>query len=229
MTYKQVEKATFLSRPNRFIAHVLLQEEEIVCHVKNTGRCKELLLPGATVYLAKAENPNRKTQYDLIAVEKGDRLINLDSQIPNAVAKEWLEQQPEITKIIPESRFGDSRFDFYLEKGNEKAYLEVKGVTLEENGVALFPDAPTIRGVKHLRGLTEAIRAGYHAYVLFVIQMKGISCFTPNLRTHPAFGEALSAAKNAGVTLLAFDCQVAPDHITLADPVEITLPPFKNS
>ncbi len=225
MHYPRIHPAIFLSRPNRFIAHCQLGGQTEVCHVKNTGRCKELLVPGADVYVQKAENPNRSTAYDLIAVRKGRRLINMDSQCPNRVFQEWAEAGgvPGLTLVKGESVFGNSRFDFYLEAGTRKLYVEVKGVTLEEDGVAMFPDAPTERGVKHVQELVKALEAGFEAMVVFIIQMEGVRYFTPNDRTHPAFGEALKAAEASGVRLLALDCRVAPDSITAKDPVEIRL------
>lgn len=226
MKYGQVVKASFLKRPNRFIAHVLIDGVETVCHVKNTGRCRELLLPGATVYLEKAANLERKTAYDLIAVEKDGRLINMDAAAPNAVCLEWLKAGglgfvPD--RIIPEKTHGDSRFDFYLEFGNRKGFLEVKGVTLEDCGVARFPDAPTARGQKHLCGLISCLSEGFEAWAVFVIQMRGIRRFEPNDRTDPGFSQALREAKAAGVHVLALECQVAPDELQIAQSVELGL------
>lgn len=225
MIYKTVLSGTFLSRPNRFIAHVKIGGETHVCHVKNTGRCRELLVPGAEVYLEKSENPARKTLYDLIAVKKGKLLINMDSQAPNKAAAEALPHiLPGLTLLRPEQTFGNSRFDFYGETGqNEKWFLEVKGVTLEENGVVRFPDAPTQRGAKHLRELCRCAELGYHACVLFVIQMKGVKYFEPNTATDPDFSEALRFAASHGVRLLAYDCLVTPNSMVLDKPVEIRL------
>ncbi|MCD8050309.1 MAG: DNA/RNA nuclease SfsA [Clostridiales bacterium] len=226
MRYKNVKKATFLSRPNRFIAQVLLDGEETTVHVKNTGRCRELLTPGATVYLAAAENPNRKTAYDLIAVEKGTLLINMDAQAPNQVFREWAEIGgflPDLTRIRPEYRYKDSRFDFYLEQGDQKRLVEVKGVTLEENGVVHFPDAPTERGVKHLEGLTAALEDGFETWVCFVVQLSPARYLEPNDRTHPAFGEALRRASAAGVHVLAVSCRVEPDSLEISAPVPVYL------
>lgn len=229
MKYENVIAATFLKRPNRFIAHVEIQGEETVCHVKNTGRCRELLVPGARVYLEKAKNPQRKTQYDLIAVEKGELLINMDSQAPNGVVKEWLtsgdcaEEFQKLTLIKPEYTYGSSRFDFYMERSFQKILMEVKGVTLEEDGAVLFPDAPTERGVKHVYELCEAREAGIEAWIFFVIQMKGARFFAPNWKTHEAFGNALRYAKSKGVSIVAYDCRVAPDFLQIADPVAIRL------
>lgn len=218
MLYHHIKKAVFLKRPNRFIAHCVLNGEEVICHVKNTGRCKELLLEGATVYLEESDKANRKTKYDLVAVEKGDVLINMDSAAPNQAARVWLEaggilQNP--TLIKPEVKHGDSRFDFYIENESEKAFVEVKGVTLEQDGVALFPDAPTLRGTKHVNGLIECFNEGYGAYVLLVIQMKGVSVFRSNCATDPEFAHALKKAAGAGVRVLAVDCDVTPDDMVI--------------
>lgn len=230
MTYENVIKATFLSRPNRFIARVLLDGKEETVHVKNTGRCREILIPGCTVFLEKAKNPGRKTPYDLIAVEKitenGTILINMDSQIPNAAAAEFLPVSglfPEGTVFRREVTYGKSRFDLCAENDTEKAFIEVKGVTLESNGLALFPDAPTERGVKHIRELIEAKKAGFGAYIMFIIQMENVHTFSPNRLMHPEFAEALSEAKNAGVEILAYTCTVTPDSIKVKNPVKISL------
>ena len=226
MRYTNVSRCKFLERPNRFLARVEMEGQEVLCHVKNTGRCRELLNPGAVVYLQKSDNPNRKTGYDLIAVEKGEMLINMDSQIPNYVAAEWLRKGslfPEGANIQMEKRYGNSRFDIYAEAGERKAFLEVKGVTLEVEGQARFPDAPTERGVKHVRELMGCVQEGYEAYLLLVIQMTGIQSFAPNWDTHPAFGSALQEAAQAGVQILAYDCQVRPDEIVLDQPVPVLL------
>lgn len=226
MRYTNVSRCRFLERPNRFLARVEMEGQEVLCHVKNTGRCRELLNPGAVVYLQKSDNPNRKTGYDLIAVEKGEMLINMDSQIPNYVAAEWLRKGslfPEGANIQMEKRYGNSRFDIYAEAGERKAFLEVKGVTLEVEGQARFPDAPTERGVKHVRELMGCVQEGYEAYLLLVIQMTGIQSFAPNWDTHPAFGSALQEAARAGVQILAYDCQVRPDEIVLDQPVPVLL------
>ena len=227
MYYSNIIKGNFISRPNRFIAHVLVNGEEVVCHVKNTGRCKELLTPNAEVYVQHHDNPNRKTQYSLIAVQKGDRLINMDSQAPNAVVKEWLQAGHLIKDAIhikAEQRFGASRFDFYVEGAKKSSYIELKGVTLEENGVVLFPDAPTERGVKHIKELCKCIDAGFDAYVLFVIQMDNVHYFTPNMKTHPAFGEALKQAQEYGVQVLALDCNVSPNSLTIQSQIPVKIP-----
>ncbi len=225
MTYQTVLPGIFLSRPNRFIAHVEIAGEVCVCHVKNTGRCRELLTPGARVYVEESGNPARKTKYDLIAVEKGKLLINMDSQSPNKAAGEFLPKLlPDLTLLRPETVHGNSRFDFYAETGaGEKWFIEVKGVTLEENGVARFPDAPTQRGAKHLHGLCRCVEEGYRAAALFVIQMKGATRFEPNEATDPAFAAALRQASERGVKLLAYDCLVAPDSMVIDQPVEIRL------
>ncbi len=222
--YEEVLTGTFLRRPNRFIAHVRTDTGVEVCHVKNTGRCAELLVPGAEVTLAVGTNPNRKTRCDLVAVQKGPLYINMDSQAPNRAAAEALPRLfPGLTLLRPEAVFGASRLDFYLEQGEKKTFAEVKGVTLEENGLALFPDAPTERGVKHLKELENCLRAGFGAAVLFVIQMRGVSCFSPNRKTHPAFADALVHAWEAGVQVMAYDCSVTPDSMTVRDPVPIRL------
>ena len=226
MHYKTIRAAQFIDRPNRFIAHALLDGEVVTCHVKNTGRCRELLVPGATVYLEFSSKPNRKTPCDLVAVRKGERLINMDSNAPNAVAAEWLRSGgpgfvPDM--LQPERTHGDSRFDLYFEHAGRKAFMEVKGVTLEDHGVVRFPDAPTERGVKHLRGLADAVREGYDAYILFIIQMEGVRYLEPNRATHPAFAEALRTAADAGVKVLALDCRVTKNSITAGQPVEVRL------
>ncbi len=226
MHYNTVEKGIFLSRPNRFIAHVELGGRREVCHVKNTGRCRELLVPGAVVYLERAVNPARKTAYDLIAVEKGGLLINMDAQAPNRVFAEWAAGGrflPGTTAVRPEFTWEDSRFDFLLEDGRGRYFVEVKGVTLEENGEARFPDAPTERGVKHLNGLRRVVEQGSRAAVFFVVQMKGVSSFRPNDETHPAFGAALRAAAAAGVGVYAWDCAVTPDSLVIDSPVPVRL------
>lgn len=224
MTYDRIVPGTFLARPNRFIAHVDIGGQTEVCHVKNTGRCRELLVPGARVYLQDCSNPKRKTRYDLIAVEKGSLLINMDAQAPNHVAAEYLTASvPGLTLLRPETKYGNSRFDFYLEANGQPGFVEVKGVTLEQDGLALFPDAPTLRGVKHLEELIQCRQAGYSAMVLFIIQMKGIARFSPNDSTHPEFGAALRRAADAGVEIRAVDCRVTPDSLTADRPVEICL------
>ncbi|MGP2528230.1 DNA/RNA nuclease SfsA [Acidaminococcus sp. LBK-2] len=225
MHYPNITSGRFLSRPNRFIAQVEIGGREETCHVKNTGRCRELLVPGAIVYLTASDNPERKTKYDLVAVEKGSRLINMDSQAPNKVVQEWLEQGglPGLTRIQPEYRYDQSRFDFYLEQGSQKAFLEVKGVTLEDRGVVRFPDAPTARGAKHLHELIRASQEGYGAYVFLVIQMENVDHFEPNWKTDPDFGQALLEAQEAGVQILAYDCQVAPASLSIGKKVPVQI------
>lgn len=226
MKYERIVKGKFLERPNRFIAYVDIDGQKETVHVKNTGRCKELLRPGAVVYLQEFDSSARKTKWDLIAVEKNGRIINMDSQIPNKVVKEWLESGGlfrKVTKIQPEYTYGDSRVDLYVEADGKKVLIEVKGVTLEEEGRVRFPDAPSERAVKHVEELKRAVGEGYEAYIFFVIQMKDVRYFTPNMDTHPAFGEALREAALAGVHVIAYDCRVDCDHITLADEVKVVL------
>ena len=225
MRYEKMVKGNFLRRPNRFIAHILIDGQEEICHVKNTGRCRELLTPGAQVWCLDAGNAKRKTRYDLIAVQKGERLINMDSQAPNAAAKEWLlgGGLGEITDLKPETKWGDSRFDFSFMKEGRRCFLEVKGVTLETDGVCAFPDAPTVRGAKHLRELTALAQAGYGAYVLFVIQMEDVKYLHPNDVTDPDFGKALRQAAAAGVKVLAVTCKVTPDTLVISGAVEVPL------
>jgi sugar fermentation stimulation protein A len=215
-----------LSRPNRFIANVEINGKTETVHVKNTGRCRELLVPNATVFLEKSDNPLRKTQYDLVAVYKDNLLINMDSQIPNDVAFEWLKNGnlfSKNAKIRREVTHNKSRFDFYIEDGNRKIFLEVKGCTLEQDGVALFPDAPTERGVKHIEELIDCLEEGFEAYILFVIQMKGVKVFKPNDNTHKKFGNTLRKAKKSGVNILAYDCTVIPDSININKEVAVEL------
>lgn len=226
MKYKNIVKGIFKSRPNRFIANVEINGEVEVCHVKNTGRCKELLINNAAVYLEKSNNPNRKTKYDLIAVEKGSRIINMDSQIPNKTFEQWLrsgELFKDITLIKPETTYKNSRFDFYIEADNKKIFAEIKGVTLEENDIVKFPDAPTQRGIKHINELCCAVKDGYEAYVAFIVQMNNVKYFTPNYITHPEFGEALKKAGKCGVHLLALECEVTPDSIVAVKEISVVL------
>ncbi len=225
MQYGKMVSGTFLRRPNRFIAHILIDGQEETVHVKNTGRCRELLPSGAAVWCEVSQNPNRKTKFDLITVKKGHRLINMDSQAPNAAAREWLLSGGlgPIDGLRPETVRGDSRFDFSFTKDGTPCFLEVKGVTLENGGICAFPDAPTSRGVKHLKGLADAARQGCGAYVLFVIQMSDVAYLRPNDETDPAFGAALRQAAEAGVQLLAMDCAVTPTEMTIRNPVEIRL------
>ena len=226
MTYPNITFGKFLSRPNRFVAEVEIDGQPTTVHVKNTGRCKELLVPGATVWLTKSDNPNRKTAYDLIGVQKGQRAVNMDSQAPNQLFREWAlagHFVPDLTLLKGEQKHGDSRFDFYWEAGDRKGFVEVKGVTLEVDGHAYFPDAPTERGIKHLNGLTACLEEGYEAAVCFVIQMADIHAFSPNDVTHPAFGQALRQAQAAGVRVIAMECEVAPGRVNITKPVEVVL------
>lgn len=235
MIYRDIHAAHFLARPNRFIAQVELDGREETVHVKNTGRCKELLLPGCTVYLEGSTNPARRTKYDLVAVEKvrpglPPLLINMDAQAPNQVFAQWMsaglgpeQGLPRPALLRPETTWGNSRFDFYWECSERRGFVEVKGCTLEENGLALFPDAPTQRGVKHLRELTACREAGYEAAVCVVVQMAGMSAFAPNDRTHPEFGAALREAAEAGVKVLAVECAVTPDSLTMTRPIPVRL------
>ena len=225
MRYANIVPGTFLARPNRFIAHIEIDGNMEICHVKNTGRCKELLPVGAKVWCEKSANPTRKTAFDLIAVEKGNRLINMDSQAPNAAVKEWLLAGGlgEISDLRPEMRQGDSRFDFAFTKDGKPCFMEVKGVTLENDGICAFPDAPTLRGAKHLRELTALAKEGYGAYVLFVIQMADVLYLHPNDATDPVFSNALRDAAKAGVQVLAMDCAITPDTMTIRNNVEIRL------
>ena len=225
MQYANMVPGIFRARPNRFIAHVEIDGALQICHVKNTGRCKELLVPGCRVWCQKAQNPQRKTLYDLIAVQKGERLINMDSQAPNIAAGEWLLNGGlgEISQLKAEYTHGDSRFDFSFLKDGKRCFLEVKGVTLENDGVCAFPDAPTTRGVKHINGLISAVKEGFGAYILFVIQMPDVKYLHPNDRTDPAFGDALRAAADTGVQLLAMDCAVTESTMFLRLPVLIDL------
>lgn len=225
MRYENMVPGIFLARPNRFIAHVRINGREEVCHVKNTGRCRELLTSNAQVWCQSWDNPNRKTKFDLIAVQKGSRLINMDSQAPNKAAYEWLASGGlgEIEQLKAEVTHGSSRFDFSFVKDGKQCFLEVKGVTLENDGICAFPDAPTERGAKHLRELTQAAREGFGAYVLFVIQMADVRYLHPNDQTDPAFGKALREAAEAGVSVLAMDCAVTPDTMTIGRAVEICL------
>ena len=226
MHYENMEPAVFLERPNRFVAYVEQAGKREICHVKNTGRCRELLIPGAELYVQRSDNPARKTALDLISVKKGEQWVNIDSQAPNKAVAEWLENgglgEKEI-QIRPEYRYENSRFDFYLESAGRKAFMEVKGVTLEEERVARFPDAPTERGIKHLQELIHCVKNGYDAYIFFVIQLKGVYMFEPNDRTHPAFGETLRKAAAEGVQILAYDCVVTPDEMKIDRRIEVRL------
>ena len=217
MKYPSIYRAVFLTRPNRFVAHVELDGKVETVHVKNTGRCRELLLPGARVILSKSDNPARRTVYDLIGVYKDNtRIFNIDSQAPNRVVGEWLQTQ-RFSLIKPEYTFGDSRIDFYMERDSERWLLEVKGCTLERDGIGFFPDAPTERGVKHLRELTKAAGQSWRCAVAFVIQMEDVAEVRPNTETHPAFGEALAEAVAAGVRVLHLPCRVRPDSLEIRE------------
>ena len=225
MKYENMIPGTFLCRPNRFIAHVQINGKEEIVHVKNTGRCRELLPEGAQVWCQKSDNPSRKTKYDLICVQKGSRLINMDSQAPNVAVGEWLRNGGfgAVTDVRPEVKFENSRFDFAFQKDGKPCLMEVKGVTLENDGICAFPDAPTSRGTKHLQELIRAVEAGYDAYVLFVIQMKDVRYLHPNDATDPGFSETLRQASAAGVKVLAMDCRVTCDSMQLQKEVPVCL------
>ena len=221
MKYDNITKGIFISRPNRFIALVDIDGKTETVHVKNTGRCKELLIQGAEVFLEKSSNPGRKTQFDLVAVQKGDLLINMDSQAPNKIFAEWAKTHIEgLTLLKSEVTHGDSRYDFYLEAGPKRIFVEVKGVTLEKNGVVMFPDAPTERGLKHLRGLEKCVAEGFCALLVFIVQMERANYFCANAETHLAFAEELRCAKQAGVCVSALNCRVLPDEIVALGEIE---------
>lgn len=224
MTYKNIIKAVFIDRPNRFIARCEINEQVEMVHVKNTGRCKELLIPGTTVFLEKFNAQTRKTNYDLISVIKGNRIINIDSQAPNKIFLEWAKSGkflPDILLIKPEYRFLNSRFDFYIETPFKKIFIEIKGATLENNGVVMFPDAPTQRGLKHISELIEVKKKGYEAYIIFVIQMENAKYFMPNYITHKAFADKLKECDDNGVNVAAFDTIVTEKSIVLNNEVEV--------
>lgn len=225
VTYENVRQGRFLARPNRFVAQVEIRGRVETVHVKNTGRCRELLVPGAEVWCQEWDKPERKTKYDLFGVRKGERLINMDSQAPNKGAMDWLRAGGlgEVSGLRAEVTHGDSRFDFAFQKDGKQCFLEVKGVTLEEDGVVSFPDAPTERGAKHLRGLARAVQDGYGAYVLFVVQMKNVKYLTPNWRTDPQLAQALLDASQAGVQILAVDCHVTESTMELQNFVPVHL------
>ena len=230
MTYPNIRPGTFIKRPNRFIAHVEVDGAEEICHVKNTGRCRELLVPGAKVWLVESDNPERKTRFDLVAVEKvradGTLLINMDSQAPNHIFREWAEAgnfRPGLKILRGETTFGNSRFDFYWEDSEKRGFVEIKGVTLEHDGVVRFPDAPTERGVKHLEELISAKAAGYEAAVCFIVQMEGMKHLEPNDATHPAFGDALRKCAAAGVEVFALECETAPGYVKAVREIPIKL------
>ena len=225
MKYSNIYKGTFLERPNRFIAICEIDGKQETCHVKNTGRCRELLVKGATVYLEKSSNPNRKTQYDLVCVEKNNKLINMDSQIPNYVVTESLDKIfNDITYVKQEYKYGNSRFDIYVETKTDKIFVEVKGVTLEEDGVVRFPDAPTERGIKHLKELQKAVSEGFRACVVFLVQMQDVKYFEPNYETHPEFASELKKAYENGVEIFVYDSIVTHDEIKLNKSVKIKMP-----
>ncbi|QNM06742.1 DNA/RNA nuclease SfsA [Qiania dongpingensis] len=233
MKYENMMPGIFISRPNRFVAKAEIKGKEEICHVKNTGRLKELLYPGVPIWVQHRDDPARKTRYSLILAEKtlenGKKiLVNLDSQAPNQAAEEWVKSGADglfkdVSLVKRETRFGNSRFDLYIEADGKRIFMEVKGVTLEEGGIARFPDAPTLRGLKHVEELAACREAGYEAYLLFVIQMKGVRLFEPNENPHPAFGEALRAAAGMGVHILAYDCLVTEDSMTIGKPIKIRL------
>ena len=225
MIYENIRPAVFLDRPNRFIANIELAGKREICHVKNTGRCRELLISGAEIYVQEAKNTNRSTKYDLISVRKGNLLVNMDSGAPNKIFAEWLQGGgiSDVSLIKPEYKHGASRFDFYVEAPEKKILIEVKGVTLEENGIARFPDAPTERGLRHITELGESIRQGFGAMMVFIIQMEGMKLFTPNYDTHPEFGNALKLAESLGVKLLALGCRVTSDSLTITGQLPIVL------
>jgi len=226
MNYENIKEGRFISRPNRFIAYVTVDGRQEKVHVKNTGRCRELLTENATVYLNRSDNPARSTAYDLVAVRKGGRIVNMDSQSPNKAVEEWLREGclfPDVRLVRPETTYRSSRFDFYVETSKDKIFIEVKGVTLEQEDVVLFPDAPSERALKHVNELMEAVKEGYKAYVLLVIQMEKVKCFTPDRKTQPEFADALLEAERAGVGILAYDCKVTPDSMRLREPVPVRL------
>jgi len=226
MKYENIQAGVFIKRPNRFIAVADIDGKEEICHVKNTGRCRELLIPGTEIYLQKARNPERKTMYDLITVRKNNMYINIDSQAPNKVLREWVECSGyfnNITLIKPECRYKNSRFDFYIEADNRKIFVEVKGVTLEEAGIAKFPDAPTERGVKHIKELSECVKEGYEAYIFFIVQIPDIKCFMPNREMHSEFADELIMAEKNGVNIKALNCEVSPDTLKINDFIKVIL------
>ncbi len=226
MKYENIKEAEFIRRPNRFIAEILVDGKAEICHVKNTGRCRELLVQGAKIYVQEFNKAERKTKYDLIAVKKGERLINMDSQAPNKVFSEWLQKRNYFGKLSylkPECRYKNSRFDFYVETEDKKIFIEIKGVTLENEGVVSFPDAPTERGLKHINELCECVKDGYEAYIFFVVQMKDVLYFEPNRKTHPEFADALINAEKKGVKIKCIDCRVLPDLLETGNFVKIKL------
>lgn len=226
MKYDNVKKAVFVNRINRFCSNIEIDGKTQLCHVKNTGRLCELLVKGAVCFVQEHDNPDRKTKYSLVAVQKGQETVNIDSTAPNKVFYEWVRDGhfcDGVTLIKPEKTYGNSRFDCYIEAGDRKMYVEVKGVTLEKNGTALFPDAPTQRGVKHLRELCRCVNNGFDAYIVFVIQMKGINEFSPNTETHKEFANALCECRDRGVNILALDCDVTPDTLNISQKIQVKL------
>ena len=226
MKYDNIRSAVFVNRINRFTANIEIDGEVSLCHVKNTGRLRELLLSGTECFVQVHDNPERKTKYSLVAVKKVNEVVNIDSQAPNKVFYEWAREGkflPDVTLVKPETTYGNSRFDCYLERKDEKIFVEVKGVTLEKDGVALFPDAPTERGVKHLRELCECANDGYNAYIVFVVQMKGVNCFSPNRDTHKEFADALCECQKKGVNIICVDCDVTPDTLRISNRIEVKL------
>ncbi len=226
MKYDSIHSGIFVSRKNRFIAEVNVGGSPVLCHVKNTGRLKELLVTGAEVFLEESKNPERKTKFDLISVKKDGKTVNIDSTAPNAAFGEFLKRTEffgDITDISPECRYKNSRFDFFFVANGKKTFAEVKGVTLERDGTALFPDAPTERGIKHINELCDCVSEGYMAYIVFVIQMKGVKSFSPNAETHKEFAQTLAKARQKGVGILCFDCEVSPDSMFIDDRIEVVL------
>lgn len=224
MKYENIKTGKLIERENRFIALVDIDGEVERVHVPNTGRCKEIFVPGATVILNEPTGTKRKTRYSLVSAYKGDLLINIDSQAPNKIVKEALENKKifkDITLIHPEHTYGNSRFDFYFERGKEKAFMEVKGVTLEQNSLCMFPDAPTLRGVKHIEELIKAKGEGYGAYIMFLVQMEGMNAFVPNVKMHKDFGDALKDAMDAGVNVLVYDTVVREEEVIFGKEVEL--------
>lgn len=226
MRYENIKRGKFISRPNRFVAKAYIDGQKEICHVKNTGRCREILVPNALIYLEKSNNPERKTKYDLVAAQKEDMLINIDSQAPNKVFEEWVKEAGYfkcITHIKPECKYKNSRFDFYIETNDRKIFAEIKGVTLEEDGVVKFPDAPTDRGIKHINELCDCAINGYDAYIFFVVQMEKCKYFTPNRNTHPEFADALIKAQKGGVNIKCLNCTIKPDELKIKDFVDVKL------
>lgn len=226
VVYSNINRAVFIDRPNRFIARIKTENGLLLCHVKNTGRCRELLTPGAGIWVQKADNPLRKTAYDLIAVYKEDRLFNIDSTAPNHVFAEWVRDGslfPDLVDLRPESRYGESRFDYSIKTRSRQVFVEIKGVTLEENGIARFPDAPTMRGEKHMRELADCVSEGYGAMVVFILQFRGAAYLEPNWKTDPALCAALKQAHKAGVDMLALECNVGENRIEISGPVELRI------